>query len=430
VSTPRSDLRARPIEASTSTVTSPNPDPRETHASRAARTSGLPARPARARRSVLLALSWYDPRVHQGVARYAAAHGWELDARMAYSRERAWGWRGDGVLTKLGCSRRDEELVRFVQSLALPTVDLSVFGPTVGVPGVEFDPLGIGSVAAEHLCERGLSRFAFFPSLEDEPIASRRRGFAQALAERGHEVLAIAPVDAAALGGNWMEAEEELGRRLARLAGEGPLGVLAFNDEWAAQLVRAADRAGLDVPGRVAVLGVDDQALACESARVPLSSVALDFEGWGEAAAALLDRAMDGERLAPRLALHPAGAVVARLSTDLVAVEHPDVRAAVELIARDLARGLTVEDVVARSRLSRSGLKAAFARTLGRSIQDELERARSQRIELRLRETDWSLERIAEDVGLSSTRTLQRLFARRNGCSPSEYRERHTRAAR
>jgi len=163
---------------------------------------------------------------------------------------------------------------------------------------------------------------------------------------------------------------------------------------------------------------------------VPLSSVALDFEGWGEAAAALLDRAMDGERLAPRLALHPAGAVVARLSTDLVAVEHPDVRAAVELIARDLARGLTVEDVVARSRLSRSGLKAAFARTLGRSIQDELERARSQRIELRLRETDWSLERIAEDVGLSSTRTLQRLFARRNGCSPSEYRERHTRAAR
>jgi LacI family transcriptional regulator len=366
---------------------------------------------------VLLALSWYDQRVHQGVARFAAAHGWELDARMAYSRERAWGWRGDGVLAKLGCSRVDEELVRFVKSLALPTVDLSVFGPSLGVPGVEFDPQGIGE------------RFAFFPALDDEPIAARRRGFAAALAARGRELALLAPVDAAQGERGWMAAEEELGARLARASEAGPLGVLAFNDEWAAQLVRAADRAGLDVPGRVAVLGVDDQALACESARVPLSSVALDFEGWGEAAAALLDRAMDGEKLPGELVLHPAGRVVARLSTDVVAVAHPDVRAAVDLIARELPSGISVDDVVQKSRLSRSGLKSAFARTLGRSIQEELERARSQRIELRLRETDWSLERIASDVGLANTRTLQRLFARRNGCSPSEYRERHTRRA-
>jgi len=378
---------------------------------------------------VLLALSWYDQRVHQGVARFAAAHGWELDARMAYSRERAWGWRGDGVLAKLGCSRADEELVRFVQSLALPTVDLSVFGPGLGVPGVEFDPRGIGEAAALHLVERGLERFAFFPALDDEPIAARRRGFGAALQGRGFELALLAPVDAAQGERGWMAAEEELGARLARASERGPIGVLAFNDEWAAQLVRAADRAGLDVPGRVAVLGVDDQALACESARVPLSSVALDFEGWGEAAAALLDRAMDGEKLPSELVLHPAGRVVARLSTDVVAVAHPDVRAAVDLIARELPRGLSVDDVVQKSRLSRSGLKAAFARTLGRSIQDELERARSQRIELRLRETDWSLEKIANDVGLANTRTLQRLFARRNGCSPSEYRERHTRRA-
>ncbi|WP_419192295.1 substrate-binding domain-containing protein [Engelhardtia mirabilis] len=383
--------------------------------------------PPRTGRSVLLALSWYDPRVHRGVARYAAERGWRLDARMANSREPVWGWQGDGVLCKLGCTAVDEQVAQLVASLGLPAVDLSVFGPHHGVTAIEFDPDHIGALAADHLLARGIRHLAFFPDLDAPPVRLRREGFARALAERGLGLLDLAPVQTDQVDG-WIAAEEELGRRLAELP--RPVGVLCFNDTWGAQVVHAAGRAGLRCPEDVAVLGVDNQALACEALPVPLSSVALDLEAWGERAAARLDALMGarerGERpTEPSLERLAVGTVVARRSTDLVAVAHRDVAAAVAFIAQHLADPVRVDAVVAAGRLSRSGLKQAFARHLGRSIQGEIERARLERIRGLLLSTDWSLETIAGEVGLSSARSVHRLFTRGGEAGPAEFRRRY-----
>ena len=48
------------------------------------------------------------------------------------------------------------------------------------------------------------------------------------------------------------------------------------------------------MPGDVAVLGVDDDPLLCETASPTLSSVEMDVEAAGFAAAAALDAAMRG----------------------------------------------------------------------------------------------------------------------------------------
>ncbi|MCA9299695.1 MAG: hypothetical protein KDA28_11545, partial [Phycisphaerales bacterium] len=113
-------------------------------------------------RLILLAMSWYDHRVHLGISKYAKERGWRVDARMANSTEMAWGWQGDGVITKLGCSTLDEEIRDFVLGLECPTVDMSVFGPGEGLPAIEFDPLQIGRLAATHFIERGFRRFAWY----------------------------------------------------------------------------------------------------------------------------------------------------------------------------------------------------------------------------------------------------------------------------
>jgi LacI family transcriptional regulator len=386
----------------------------------AASPPAAPAGPRRGR-SVLLALSWYDPRVHRGVARFAAERGWRLDARMANTREPVWGWRGDGVLCKLGCTQVDRQVAELIASLGLPTVDLSMFGPEHGVPGFEFDPRRIGELAAEHLAACGVAHYGFFPLLDEPPVRMRRAGFEAALAERGHALLDVRPV---AAGEDWLAAEERLGAQLAALP--RPIGILCFNDTWGAQLIHALERAGLRCPEDVAVLGVDNQALTCETLPVPLSSVALDLEAWGAGAAAQLEAAMNADAArAPGMQWFPAGAIVARASTQRIATGHRDVERALRFIHEHLDAPLSVQTVVADNALSRSGLKQAFQRHRGRSIQAEIERARLERIHQRLLTTDWSLEDIAADVGLSGARSLHRLFARHGDETPTEFRRRY-----
>jgi len=379
------------------------------------------------RRSVLLALSWYDHRVHQGVARFAERAGWHLDARMANSNEPVWGWRGDGVICKLGCGSVDEELLRFAQSLDLPTVDLSVFGPAHGIANLEFDPAKIGAMAVAHFLERGFRHFAWYPQKANQPFELRRQGYREALAREGltaHDIVAIDTQDPAR---DWQEAERELGRQLRELP--QPLAVFAFNDEWAAQVLRACERVGLAVPEQVAVLGVDNQQLICEHLPIPLSSIHLDLEHWAEQAAAALDAMMDGgdawrSEPAQTTWLGPRD-VVARRSTDVLATGHDGVARAIAFIAANYKLRIGVDDIAAASGLSRSGLKQAFRRHLRRSINDEVQRVRLRAARELLVDTDWTMEHIAEEVGVGDSRNLFRLFARAERVTPSEYRRTH-----
>lgn len=79
---------------------------------------------------------------------------------------------------------------------------------------------------------------------------------------------------------------------VAPRAGER-VGVVAYNDEVAARVVGSALRAGIDVPGRLAVVGHDDAPIA--SLFVPsLTTVRVDVTGLGKLMAALATHAILG----------------------------------------------------------------------------------------------------------------------------------------
>lgn len=376
-------------------------------------------------RSILLAMSWYDHRIHLGISRFAKAHGWRVDARMANSTEMAWGWKGDGVITKLGCSTLDTEIRDFVLGLGCPAIDLSVFGPTEGIAAIEFDPLQIGRQAAAHFIERGFRRFAWFPDIDQPPIRLRREGFEQALAEEGFGPESVARILTGEQDSPWEHSERWLGERLRSM--ELPVGVLCFNDEWGSRILRACEGVGLRVPQDVAVLGVDNNELVCEHLSVPLSSVALDFESWGTAAANRLAELMElpaDQRPVGALELMVPRGIVTRQSTDTLAISHPDVARAARFIAENYGTQLSASDVIVQGRLSGSGLKQAFRTHLRRSISDEIQRVRFEAVQKRLRTTDWTLDRIAQDCGLGNVRNLHRLFAKHESDSPSNYRKR------
>ncbi|XAL98883.1 substrate-binding domain-containing protein [Phycisphaeraceae bacterium D3-23] len=375
------------------------------------------------RRSVLLALAWYDHRAHRGATRYALEHGWHLDATMANAQELAWGWRGDGVLCKLGCTKRRDDLIRFVGELDLPAIDLSVFGTAAGLPSIEFDPVAIAQDAADHLLERGLRHFAWYPSQPDPPVRLREDALRNVLAQSGFDLHPLAPEATDGEEASWQDAARRLGERLSALP--KPLGVVAFSDEFGLRVLEACARAGLRVPEDIAVLGINNNTLVCESLAVPLSSVVLDMEQWAYAACAMLDRLMDGEAVEMQRVAFPAQGVAARRSTDVIAVDHVDVKTAVRFIAKNYRKPIGVDDVVAATRMTRSGLKRAFKTHLRRSIRDEVQRVRTHHIKRLLTETDWTIETIAGQVGLRGARQLYQTFERTETVTPRQYRLRH-----
>src|SRR5271157_4178138 len=113
---------------------------------------------------VLLALGWYDYRLHKGIEKYAQEHGWHLYADVTREKVIPWGWEGDGILAWLGAG---DDLAQFVVEAKLPTVDFSYRRPNLPFPRVLADHCSAARLAAEHFLSHGLTHFMFYSAVEN-----------------------------------------------------------------------------------------------------------------------------------------------------------------------------------------------------------------------------------------------------------------------
>ena len=148
-----------------------------------------------------------------------------------------------------------------------------------------------------------------------------------------------------------------------------PVGIMACNDFRGRQVLEASMVAEIPVPDEVAVVGVDDDQLLCELSNPPLSSVRLNAEQGGYQAAELLDQLIARPKRRPQqIDVEPLW-VVCRQSTEVVAVDDPEVAAALRFIRDKVLTPIGVEDVVQQVALSRRMLELRFERALGRTIR-------------------------------------------------------------
>ncbi|MFF2777317.1 LacI family DNA-binding transcriptional regulator [Streptomyces sp. NPDC058052] len=175
----------------------------------------------------------------------------------------------------------DDPLPGMLRAAGLPT---ALFGrPRDGVrcDWVDLDNTAGARLAAEHLWATGRRRPATIAAPASAPTARERLdGFTAALAARG---VADVPVERGRF-------TEESGRdAMARLLARHPDvdAVFAANDLMARGAVRHLAERGLDVPGRVAVIGFDDAATARE-VEPALTTVRQPVEAMAAAAAGLL----------------------------------------------------------------------------------------------------------------------------------------------
>ena len=75
--------------------------------------------------------------------------------------------------------------------------------------------------------------------------------------------------------------------------------------------------------------------------------------------------------------------------------------------------------------ISRRSLEQRFRKVVGRTVHEEIQFARVDRITRLLVETNLSISQIAHVLNFSSTKQLDRVFIRHSGMTPSEYRRKH-----
>jgi LacI family transcriptional regulator len=375
------------------------------------------------KRTILLALTSTRHGFYRGAARYAAEHDWHIVADMIYDATIPAGWRGDGILSFVG---HWEDLSKYVISARVPVVEISSVRRDLGIPCVMEDNEAIGRLGAEHLLERNLKNSVWAPFCDDAVNEERFRGFAASVRAVGFDCVRLLPVNtrgSARLSRhvNWTLRRRWVIHTIRSL--RYLLGIFCYNDCVAADIVDACVEADIQIPDRVAVLGVDNYPVICDCVQVPLSSVRHDLEGMAYEAAALLDRLINGES-PPEMPLRiaPKG-VATRKSTEVLAVEDPRVGDALRYIQENFFGGnLSVDEVVAHCGIPRRSLERAFRQELQRTVLHEILRMRISHAQKLLETTSLSVTDIAAQSGFVSLNHFFRVFHGRTGVTPRAFR--------
>jgi LacI family transcriptional regulator len=378
-----------------------------------------PARPHRPRVALLLETTRsYGRNVLRGIGDYARVHGsWifhlpsEMPVTGVPSREQ---WRGDGIIAQ---PRQDQGFLKQLVECGIPVVSLSGPPGSGGLPAVRANQDAVAELALNHFRERGFTRYAYCGAPRDKIWPGTGELFRK-LAEAGGYTCDV-----------YQPAYEKEARtlRLNLLARwlkplPKPIALLARDDLRAREVLDACRLAGLHVPEEIAVLGVNDDELICEMADPPLSSVMHNARRIGYEAAAMLDRLMQRKQVVADIVVDPLG-VKTRQSTDLLAIEDPEVAVAVRFIREHACEGIRVDDVLDQVALSRRALEKRFRAAVGRPPHVEIRRAQLERVKELLTGSDYKLEKIAEVTGFSSAQYLAGLFRRIMHMTPGAWRQ-------
>ena len=367
---------------------------------------------------VLMALEWYDAKIHEGIAQYAGEAGWILDASMARMNTMPEYWEGDGVITLL--NEENSRYLSCIEALNLPTVGIG-YALQDRHPVLIGDHAKTGALGAEHFLERNFSNFAFI-FLDNGPLEKERcAGFEAALEKSGKPFKLF----------KWKNKNRPKVRSYRDLrdwlvdqlkAAPKPLAIMARNDDAAILILYACIDAGLHVPEEVAVLGADNNPLICDFAPIPLSSVDCDLHTLGYKSAELLNNVMLGKKLPQGPVLTPPKGVVLRRSTDIPAVEIPCIAKAIRFIWDNFAQPIDVKTVIAQTDMSRSFVYQEFDKAIGCSISKEITRCRLNKAKNLLAHTDMDINSIAPVCGFAGVVSFCRAFAREEKMTASAYR--------
>lgn len=348
----------------------------------------------------------------EGVYAYGREHGWDVQVidpgtSSQKAKELAEFWTPDGILVECGSAQNHFDPPLFGST---PVVFLDRNPKTLTAPAccVTHDSIATARIAARELLSLRLESYAYVPCPEPRFWSEEReKGYGDALRlnDRGYSRFSgkAKSTDVRAL-------QKELIDWLKGLP--TPVGIFAANDFMAAQVAAAANRAKLDIPGDIALVGVDNDELLCENTQPTLSSVMPDFKAAGKMAADRLARLMENPRLRPTAETFGPLRLVRRTSSSRAQGKRRDVLAALDLIRREACNGLKARDVAARFTCSRRMAEIRFRAATGQSILAAIQEVRRAKALELLADPTRDRNAIANLCGYSSANALGNFLRR------------------
>ena len=333
-------------------------------------------------------------------------------------------WDANGVI--VGQSMLDMERTLARTKLPLVLIDplprhLAPSSPFSRCSYVQNDSASVGVAAADYFLEHGFKQFAYVGEVLDRLWSrGRGQGFAGRLREAGFTCQNYAPLTDAEIG-DWAVEQAKLTRWLAALP--KPVALFAAMDIRARQVLDTCLMNGIKVPDEVAILGVDNDEQLCLGSSPTLSSIDCDMGQCGFMAAQLLDEQMRGKRKRKVLLTYGVKKIAERQSTHAEQpLQDQLVVRAIEFIRLNACEGIGVTEVVAHLKVSRRLAELRFRKTCGRSILDEIQTVRLERVKRLVTETDFSIREITDRSGYQTDDHLRRIFKRQFGMTMRECR--------
>jgi LacI family transcriptional regulator len=328
-------------------------------------------------------------------------------------------WEGEGIIARIEDRRMAQALAR----KRIPLVDIRGVCPVPGVPVVKTDNTEIARLAAVHLRDCGFKHFAFCGYEGAEYSVLRGEAFSRFIREAGFPCRVFTAREPRFSG---VRLQEQYGWAHEQILIDWlqslpkPIGVMACNDARGHQLLNAARRLGVAVPDEMAVIGVDNHETICELTVPPLSSVEQNTRGIAREAVRLLEQMLQGQPAPADPVLVKPCKLVARRSTDALAVPDRNLRKALRCIRAQGAEN--VGEIARVAGLSRRDLERRFVAAFGHSPGQEKLAVQLRTVKALLTETDWPLYRIAEKAGFRHPEYLNVAFKRQTGMTPRRYR--------
>jgi len=372
-----------------------------------------------------------------GIFKYVRFYGpWHLhiiqnrvgEQRLAHFES----WHANGVIVGQSMLDMEETLARTKLPLVLidplprhrvPT------SPFCRCSYVQNDAVSVGRAAADYFLDRGFKRFAYVGEVLDRSWSrGRGQGFIDKLSEAGFACQVYPSLTQNEIN-DWAIEQARLAHWLATLP--KPVALFAAMDIRARQVLDTCLISDIKVPDDVAILGVDNDEQLCLGSSPTLSSIGCDMSQCGFMAAQLLDEQIRGKRKGTTVLTYGVKKTAERQSTHAQQpVQDQLVARALEFIRLNACEGIGVKDVVAYLKVSRRLAELRFRKTCGRSLLDEIQTVRLERVKRLVSETDFSIREITDRSGYQTDDHLRRIFKSRFGTSMSAYRKHRPTAER
>ena len=367
------------------------------------------------------ATSW-GRRTVRGILDYTLQHGlWDVwidpkGQNETFSLPK--GEQFDGVIARVSTKQLQNDL----KASRLPIVNVSgiQFGKSP-FPRICVDQKMSADLALEHFKSRALKHFAYVGPRHLDYVKQHVRAFEHAVSISGMKCHAYVNKTTGRDDYFWHPSQKRLITWLRNLP--KPIGIYTWGFEVGRDLILACRKAGLQVPHDVAILGGDYDELLSDASHPALSGILTPAQQVGYQAASILHQQFQGKPVSREPIFLPPKTVVERLSTEVMAIDDPQILQAIQYLQAHACENITVDDILRKVPMARRALERKFKSLLGRSPAKEICHIRIQRARKLLSETNLSMQDIAEACGYTSYTYLGNVFKKETGQSPGRYRK-------